>query len=364
MNISEIKEVELVSKYYPIGGMRLTLENTDLSKNRIKYITDKYKIKTNKYKNKFTKDDIEIIKTYYEFGEMDKILELIPNKNEQQIRLKANSLGLKAPIEYWTEEEDRLIKEYYPSNGYKKLIKILEGRTKSSIQSRASILGVKQMEYNENYFNSIDSSNKAYWLGFIYADGFVHNKQYKFGIELSSIDRSHLEKFSKELNSNIRIKERERVSFGKLRKFSRIEIKNKTMVRDLYRLGVKNGKTYNVKFPDKSILSKEYVHDFIRGVFDGDGTVCVYKNGMYLSVEASLVSASIDFLNGIKHILYTMYGIESNIYKKGESEKIYILRIFKKRECKRFIEKIYFNSNEENRLDRKYKKVKEVYNYC
>ena len=53
---------------------------------------------------------------------------------------------------------------------------------------------------NERYFEKIDNNNKAYWLGFIAADGCVSNKKggrYLY-IELSRKDRDHLEKFKEE----------------------------------------------------------------------------------------------------------------------------------------------------------------------
>ena len=56
--------------------------------------------------------------------------------------------------------------------------------------------------FNKNYFDIIDNSEKAYWLGFIWADGYVCKRkrkgnhiEYDFKLSLSRIDTDHLEKF-------------------------------------------------------------------------------------------------------------------------------------------------------------------------
>ena len=53
---------------------------------------------------------------------------------------------------------------------------------------------------NENIFQQIDSNNKAYWLGFLAADGSVKGNELSIG--LSSKDRGHLAKFLTFIGSN------------------------------------------------------------------------------------------------------------------------------------------------------------------
>ena len=52
-------------------------------------------------------------------------------------------------------------------------------------------------KFNENVFDVIDSEEKAYWLGFIFADGYISSRDYGFEISLSIIDVEHLIKFNK-----------------------------------------------------------------------------------------------------------------------------------------------------------------------
>ena len=55
-------------------------------------------------------------------------------------------------------------------------------------------------KFNENIFDIIDTEEKAYWLGFIFADGYIEtpkpNMKYTFEICLSCKDKHHLEKFN------------------------------------------------------------------------------------------------------------------------------------------------------------------------
>lgn len=73
----------------------------------------------------------------------------------------------------WSEEEDEIIRQYYPQNGWQKVYQMLPNRNKKGIQSRAFKLNVQYLSYNKDYFEDINTISKAYWLGFLYADGYV-----------------------------------------------------------------------------------------------------------------------------------------------------------------------------------------------
>lgn len=68
---------------------------------------------------------------------------------------------------------------------------------------------IDRRSFNENVFDCIDTEEKAYWLGFIYADGNISNysnkkPRYAFEISLKGEDKEHLIKFNKfmEFNGN------------------------------------------------------------------------------------------------------------------------------------------------------------------
>lgn len=138
--------------------------------------------------------------------------------------------------------------------------------------------------YNEDYFKKIDTSEKAYWLGFLYADGcitrFYRNEKLKsmsLELTLQDEDCEHLIKFRDALESNVPIQHK--IIKNKY-KSDRIVINCTNMCRDLINLGCTPTKSLTLEFPNNNILPDEYLGDFIRGYFDGDGGVS-YTEGMY-----------------------------------------------------------------------------------
>src|SRR4051812_9808472 len=116
--------------------------------------------------------------------------------------------------------------------------------------------------FNESYFNSIDTEDKAYWLGFIAADGNVQftakNKCLSIGLKFS--DKTHLEKFALCLNYNGPISTN--------RTIAKITLYSAQLTKDLATHGILPRKSFNVKpWSGSPYLLKHYW----RGVFDGDG---------------------------------------------------------------------------------------------
>jgi hypothetical protein len=269
----------------------------------------------------------------------------------------------------WTTEEDNIIKEFYTKLGVDELLKMLPNRTRKAIQERASKLNEKYLVYDENYFERIDNNEKAYWLGFLYADGYV-STGYRWGIELAKIDYNHLQKLVKALSSNIKIRERTRSNNG----YCSIFFKNKKMYNDLVRNGVVPNKTNIVEFPDKSILPDKFIRDFIRGLFDGDGCYTFNKikrvrkdrGGRiydYISKEINFVSSSEIFIDKIREIIFQECGLK---FKKSIDKRsgLYCLRIHSKVDMLRFINYIYPQDYDYIYLDRKYEKAKSILKHC
>jgi intein-encoded DNA endonuclease-like protein len=124
----------------------------------------------------------------------------------------------------------------------------------------------------------------AYILGFLCADGNIidsENSSRTRYVQFASKDKEILEKIRKALNSNhpIRIRSSQKKLFpnGKYYTFSKtfyFRIGNKKLVSQLEKLGVPARKSKIIKFPKVPSL---YLSHFVRGYFDGDGTVYVEK---------------------------------------------------------------------------------------
>lgn len=178
--------------------------------------------------------------------------------------------------------------------------------------------------YNKDYFKDIDSQEKAYWLGFITADGSVSKNS--LAINLGRKDRCLLERFKLVLEASQEIidhVQKSRVhTFRDGRKYtfpcsemSRITIYGKEIAENMNRLNVVQNKTKYMKMP---IFPEKYARDFIRGVFDGDGTV--YKVRRKKGSDAYYVSFSGQkiVLEYINELLSSVLGInKSKLYSGG-----------------------------------------------
>ena len=98
----------------------------------------------------------------------------------------------------WTKIEDMILIQNYTIKNIEELQTLLPNRSKKAIFSRASSLGLKHYTYDKNYFGEINTHNKAYWVGFLSADGYITTK-YRWGVELKIDDITHLEKLNNEL---------------------------------------------------------------------------------------------------------------------------------------------------------------------
>ena len=130
-------------------------------------------------------------------------------------------------------------------------------------------------DVNDDYFNQIDSEEKAYWLGFLIADGWINQRegQDRLVLDISSKDKKHLESYANALNFNGPIKDFE-IKSGEYKgyKHSQIAITSQQLVNDLSKYGCVPNKSLMLKFPK---LPQRLISHFIRGYFDGDGSVFI-----------------------------------------------------------------------------------------
>lgn len=131
---------------------------------------------------------------------------------------------------------------------------------------------LRKFRLNENFFENIDTEEKAYMLGFLYADGNVQTDRLQ--ISLAKVDTEILEKFSKLLlDGNVQLYEYKCKNINAQPKVS-LYIINKKIVNDLISHGCVPRKTFVLNFPD---LQKHLISHFIRGYFDGDGMLVIYE---------------------------------------------------------------------------------------
>ncbi|MDP4001494.1 MAG: LAGLIDADG family homing endonuclease [bacterium] len=153
----------------------------------------------------------------------------------------------------------------------------------------------------------------AYVLGFFTADGNMnpHSNGGHY-LEFTSCDRELISKTRNILKSNHKISARNRSTDKKTA--YRIQIGSKILYRDLVLLGLTPNKSLTIKFPR---IPKQYLGDFIRGDFDGDGCVYFRKNWAKDRNKPRWVFQT-RFTSGSKHFLKSLHSIlKSNKICKG-----------------------------------------------
>jgi hypothetical protein len=212
------------------------------------------------------------------------------------------------------EAYTKIAKSINKSSGYVKRILL-----KNNILIRNLSQSHEIYSYDKSYFKKIDTQEKAYLLGFLYADGNVCKNVMQICLHSKDIEVLHFLK--KQLKSNHKIVND--------RGYVRFRIGNEELVKDLNLLGLIERKTFKLIFPNENILPKNLINHFIRGYFDGDGCI---KKGLdkkyyYTTWGFELISCR-EFLEEVNKILSEKSGIKlANLHReKRRSNPIYYLR--------------------------------------
>lgn len=206
----------------------------------------------------------------------------------------------------------------------------------------------KKYDLNENYFDLIDSPDKAYWLGFLTADASINKSNGALTLELASIDKDHLRKFIETIQSTHPIKDA-------AKNCCRICIGNKHMVKSLSTLGVVPNKTHCTQTPD---IDESLLRHFYRGILDGDGWITNrYQSRGKINCEFGFSSGCEVFIHEIHDWIQTQLARKCGyiIHRQRSNGSVYQLTIggntLFKQLCKLFYE------DATSYLDRKHDRV-------
>lgn len=145
--------------------------------------------------------------------------------------------------------------------------------------------GRRKYKLDEHYFDKIDTPNKAYCLGLLYADGSNYPPKQTISISLAEYDKDILEKMRMELKSD---KELEYLDYSNKHDFGytyvnqyRLLAFSRHMSDELSKKGVVKNKSLVLEFP--TFIRKDLLKFFVLGYFDGDGSYCPYhtKEGKF-----------------------------------------------------------------------------------
>lgn len=240
----------------------------------------------------------------------------------------------------FSKEQNDYLRENYNKKSYKEIAETL-GFTERQIRGRINNMGLSKIrKFDKLYFERIDSREKAYWLGFIYADGYiVHNLKtatYELGIEINSQDDYLLKRLAYNLGNvhNVEYKHNYKTFNGYNYETDScvLRIYSKQICESLIKLSVVPNKTNSNIFPKNS----DYFFDFLRGFLDGDGCIYVDKNN---HIMINFTNSNEEFLSYIKNEVNNLIGISGSIYK--ENDKKYRLVYFRQDDIKILLDKIY-----------------------
>jgi len=279
-------------------------------------------------------------------------------RNRQELAISWHNVLLEDTMmkKRWTQNELSFLKKNLQLMTIQEIAGKL-GRTKHGVSGKLRRLyGVnldrKSPKSANRYNMNIDklhtkSDELFYLLGFIAADGNVSRNSNTITIRLSWKDKRLLEDIKNWLEYTGPI--RREVQNGYIRSESAVlYITNRHLKDTLLHYGIGPNKSKTIRLLNP--MSDEFAGSFIRGVFDGDGSVCKSKDNHFVIY---ICSSSMGFLEDLQKLM----GFGKISTNKNKMHLLYI-RSYEKRS---FFELMYDNSN--LHLSRKYKRMKESYEY-
>lgn len=243
--------------------------------------------------------------------------------------------------------------------GHKLVNKILD---KHGINRKHN--GVRKWTLNEHYFDCIDSQNKAYILGLLYADGYNGMDKSTIRLQLQDCDVDILKLINEELNSNRPLRfincSSRVASNGYISKdMYSLEVFSSYMCKTLNNIGVTQNKSLSLTFP--IISDRSLYRHFIRGYFDGDGSFCYSnKNASKRYQGLITITSTASFCEDCLDILRQDLNIGGSIFDASCHNGITkVLTISGNRQCKKVLDWLYVDAD--LYLKRKYEKYLKAY---
>lgn len=302
----------------------------------------------------WSKKEITLLKKFYPVTKVKDLATMFPYRTKATIVAKALNLGLPS-AKLWQLEENDILHKYFSTKPIQELLKLLPRRSKTAIWAQGERLGLKQnrnhprLAVNENYFKKW-SSEMAYILGFILADGCIIEGTYKgysgalkFGVHSKDIDI--LEKIKQQLTSEHKI--------SVVKNAAHLAITSQVIVNDLKNLSISYRKSLKEKIPN---IPKQYIRDFIRGVVDGDGSISFDKKN-YPTLSLCGGKNTIAFIRNYFVSKFNLYSKITVVKKYENSQSLFYIG-YRSNSAKTLINFIYHDAT--LYLERKFKLAKKA----
>lgn len=273
--------------------------------------------------------------------------------------IKRNGLGCIYKNRIFSQDDIDFIKANYESMTSVDIGRVL-GFTDKQIRGKCCDLGLngKRRQINDNYFENIDTPLKAYFLGFIFADGWIVKNEtssnYEFGMTLSSTDKYLLELLNNELGGQniiyhhnpqeVLICNKQIAHSGHC---DTLRVYSKKLVCDLAKQGIETNKSLKDTIP---VVDDSLFFDFLRGYIDGDGCYYIDNNCTYMHITCGN-RVPLEYVQN----KLEQFNIKTKIYT--ENDRKYRLMCTSFNEMNKLINCLYYK-DDLFCLQRKYEKIK------
>ncbi len=169
----------------------------------------------------------------------------------------------------------------------------------------------------EDFFDDINTEEKAYILGLLYADGYNDTNRNSVSLGLKETDREILDKITVLIQPTkpLQYINTQNNGFKNSQNQYRLVMESRKISQRLIELGCGKAKTHNLVFPTGTQVPKYLQRHFIRGYFDGDGSVSGDKQK-----QLSFVG-TIDFLLHLQQILIEELGFSKTKLDQRHKER-------------------------------------------
>ena len=193
----------------------------------------------------------------------------------------------------------------------------------------------------EDFFEKIDSEEKAYLLGLLKTDGFIKkgkdNRQSRWGVSLKESDKILLEQIKAIINSDSILSKDNR----KGKECYSLEITNEKMCDDLAKYEILPNKTYFLTDIHLEQIPEIFRRHYLRGLLDGDGSIFIEKRYNQIGIS---------FTGYNENFVYSFQQAIDSILNRKQSNKIqkanaYFCKWKGNIICKEILHYLYSDSN-------------------
>lgn len=280
--------------------------------------------------DKYTEDKHKDVERIQKYGESSKIL-TIKYLKENYLKQQKSLADIAKETNCSRQYVHKKIKEYCIPLRNKSIARIIAQEKGKVIRENVSFKGKQQfitlenVVLNKNFFSSW-SAEMAYVLGVFYTDGNLFPGGGSCKLDRFSLSQKEPEILTKvlalmECNATIHYRKEYEYRNHKAGALHWFSIAKTDVYNDLLRLGLTPNKSLTMKFPD---IPKEFVRHFIRGCWDGDGSVYIEKK--INKVCASYISGSLEFVESMMRCLVSAGFPSRTIHCHSHSRKSYYFK--------------------------------------